>query len=190
MRRILIFGGLLVILILAAWWFLLMAPKSSDIADFNERRDALELEETTLRGRLGALEDLAAREGDFMVGLNDLRTSIPAFPNGAALIDQINDTALDAGVELRVFSPSPPVESQLVPGLFEITSTIGFEAPYFRALPFIFELEQLERLVRIDQISISQTAGEGGENILVVDLTATAFSLTDLAGQPAGGDAS
>lgn len=190
MRRLILFGALIVILVLVGWWFLLMAPKSSEIADFNDQRDALELEESTLQGRLGALEDLAAKEGDFAVGLNQLRTSIPVFPSGAALIDEINQIANDAEIELRVFNPSPPVPSQTVPGTFEISSTIAFEAPYFRALAFLFELEQLERLVRIDQISVSSVTDEGGETILVVDLTTSAFSLTDLIGSTATGEES
>lgn len=181
MRRGLILGILLVFIITAGWWFLLMSPKSADIADFNEERDVAQLEQSTLDGRRNTLAALAAREGDFLLGISEVQASIPATPDGAALIEDINNIAEASGVELLTFSPALPVES-VFPGLVEIQMQMTFEAPYFKVLSFLFALEDLERLVRVDQMAITSRILEDGTNLLSTSLTASAFSSSDLSG--------
>ena len=181
MRRTVLIGAGLFLIITAAWWFLFMSGKSGEISDFREQRAVAETEQLTLQARRDSLQALVDREGEFRIGLNELRTSIPAAPDGATLIENLNDIALAAGVDLLSLSPQVPVPS-VVPGLFEISIEMTFEGPYFRVLPLLLELENLPRLLRVDAISISANVLEDGTNLLSVSLTAIAFSLTDLDG--------
>lgn len=183
MRRGLIFGVLGVLVITAGWWFLFMAGKSTEISDFQDQEAAAQIEQSTLEARRNELQALAAKEGEFLLALSEIQNSIPALPDGAALIEDINSIAVDTGVDLLTLNPTPPVPS-VVEGLFEISTTIRFEAPYFKVLSVLFAIEDLERLVRVDQISIDSALDEDGTNILTVSMTATAFSLSDLAGAP------
>lgn len=183
MRRGLIFGLLGFLLITAAWWFLFMAPKSTEINDFNDERDAALLEQSTLESRRNELQALAAREGDFLLGISEVEASIPSAPDGAALIEDINRIAEESDVELLTFSPGLPAPST-IPGLVETQIQMTFEAPYFKVLSFLFALEDLERLVRVDQIAITSRVLEDGTNLLSTSITAAAFSQTDLAGSP------
>ncbi len=181
MRRTALIGGGLLLIVTAGWWFLFMSGKSSDINDFDEQTAIAETEQLTLQARRDSLETLAAKEGEFLVGLNELRTSIPVSPDGASLIETLNESALRADVDLLSLSPQLPGPS-VVPGLFEISIDMTFEGPYFKVLPLLLELENLPRLLRVDVISISANTLEDGTNLLSVSLTATAFSLTDLDG--------
>jgi Tfp pilus assembly protein PilO len=181
MRRGLILGLLLLVIITAGWWLLFMSSKSGEISEFNEQRDAARLEQSTLESRRSELAALAAREGDFLLGLSEVQASIPANPDGAALIEDINRLAEETGIDLLSFSPGLP-SAGTIEGLVEIQMTLTFEAPYFKVLSFLFALEDLERLVRVDQISITSALQEDGTNLLSTSLTATAFSLTDLGG--------
>ncbi len=181
MRRTVIIGVGLLVVITAAWWFLFMAGKSSDISDLNDQTEAAKTQELTLQARRDSLQALAAQEGEFRVGLSELRNSIPVFPDGATLIENLNDAALSADVDLLSLSPQFPVAS-VVPGLFEISIDMAFEGPYFNVLPLLSELENLPRLMRVDTINIGSTTLEDGTNLLSVSLTAVAFSLTDLEG--------
>ena len=183
MRRGLLLGLFLFLIITAAWWFLFMASKSTEISDFNEERDAARLEQTTLEGRRNELAALAAREGDFLLGISEVQSSIPATPDGAALIEDINRIVEDTNVDLLTFSPGLPTPST-IPGLVEIQMQMTFEAPYFKVLSFLFALEKLERLVRVDQIAITSRILEDGTNLLSTSLTASAFSQSDLSGAP------
>ena len=185
MRRGLLLGILLFFIITAGWWFLFMSPKSTEISDFNEERDAAQLEQSTLEARRDQLLSLAAREGDFLLGISEVQASIPATPDGAALIEDINQIAADADVELLTFSPSLPAAS-VIPGLVEIQMTMTVEAPYFKVLAFLFAIEDLERLVRVDEISVTASLDEDGTNVLTTTLSATAFSFNTLAGSPGG----
>ena len=181
MRRTVVIGVGLLLLITAGWWFLFMAEKSGDINDLNDQTDAARSQELTLQSRRDSLQALAARDGEFRVALGELQTSIPVFPDGATLIENLNASALNADVDLLSLSPQLPIPS-VVPGLFEIAIDMSFEGPYFKVLPFLLELENLPRLTRVDSINISSTPLEGGTNLLSVSLTAVAFSLTDLEG--------
>ena len=181
MRRGLILGVLLAFIITAGWWFLFMAPKSTEISDFNDERDTAQIEQSTLEGRRNQLAALAALEGEYLLGLSELQSSIPPTPDGAALIEDINNIAEASGVELLTFSPSQPAEST-VPGLVEIQMQMTFEAPYFKVLSFLFALEDLERLIRVDQVAITSRVLEDGTNLLSTSVTAAAFSLSDLSG--------
>ncbi|MGI9610047.1 MAG: type 4a pilus biogenesis protein PilO [Acidimicrobiia bacterium] len=179
MRRGLILGGLLLFIITAGWWFLFMSPKSSEIAEFNDQRDAAQLEQSTLEARRNELAALEAKEADFLLGISEVQASIPATPDGAALIEDINTLAETTGIDLLSFSPSVPGQSP-IEGLVEIQMTMTFEAPYFKVLSFLFALEDLERLVRVDQVSVTSTVLEDGTNLLSTSLTASAFSLSEL----------
>ena len=189
MRRVLILGILLFFIITAAWWFLFMSGKSAEISDFEDQTATANIEQQTLEARRNELQALAAKEGDYLLALGEIQNSIPAFPDGAALIEDINNIALETGVDLLTLSPSQPVASN-VEGLYEISTIIRFEAPYFKVLGVLFAIEDLERLVRVDQMSVDASLDEDGTNILSVDLTATAFSQTGLAaaGVDAGTD--
>lgn len=181
MRRGLILGVLLFIIITAGWWFLFMSGKSSEIGDFDDQTATARIEESTLQARLTQLEALAAKEGDFLLAVSEIQRSIPQLPNGAAFIEDINGIAEETDVELLALSPNPPIPST-IEGLFEISTTIRFQAPYFKALSVLFALEDLERLVRVDGITIDSTLEDDGTNLLSVTLTATAFSFSDLGG--------
>ena len=184
MRRAVILGALLFLIVTAAWWFLLMSAKSSDINDLDEQRATAESTELNLISQRDQLEALAAREGEYSMGLGELRTSIPIAPDGASLIERFNEAVIEADVDLISLSPQIPVPSR-VPGLFEISIEMSFEGPYFKVLPLLLELESLPRLVRIDSITVNATPLEDGTNLLSVSLTAVAFSLTDLDGSVA-----
>jgi Tfp pilus assembly protein PilO len=183
MRRGLLFGILGLLVITAAWWFLFMAPKSGEISDFNEERDAALIEQRTLEARRDELAALAAREGEFLLGISEVQASIPVMPDGAALIEDINRIATESDIELLTLSPGLPTPST-IPGLFEIQLQMSFEAPYFKVLAFLFALEEQERLVRVDQIAITSRVLDDGTNLLSTSLTGSAFSQTDLAGSP------
>lgn len=184
MRRGLILGVLLAVLVLVGWWLLLMAPKSSDIADFDEQREIAAGEATALTAQRNQLEELAAKQGDFELALAQLRLAIPDRPDGAALIEDITQIGVEADVDLISLSPALPGPSS-IPGLVEITTEMTIEGSYFRVLSFLLALEQLERIVRVDAIAIASTEAADGTNLLSVTLTASAFSRSDLTGTPA-----
>lgn len=181
MRRGLLLGILVFFIITAGWWFLFMSPKSSEISELNDELDAARLETSTLQSRLDELKALEAQEGEFLLGIAEVQSSIPATPDGAALIEDINQIAEDTDVDLLTFSPGLPLPST-IPDLVEIQIQMTFEAPYFKVLSFLFALEDLERLVRVDQISITSRLLEDGTNLLSTSLTASAFSQADLSG--------
>ena len=153
MRRTLLIVVLLLLVVTAAWWFLFMAGKSSEISDFEDQTATARIEESTLQARKDELQALAAREGEFLLALGEIEKSIPQLPDGAAFIEDINRIAEETDVELLALSPNPPISST-IEGLFEISTTIRFQAPYFKVLSVLFALEDLERLVRVDSITI------------------------------------
>ncbi len=100
MRRGLILGILGAFIITAAWWFLFMSGKSTEINDLNDQTATAQIEQSTLESRRTELQALAASEGDYLLGLSQIQNSLPTFPDGAALIEDINNIAVETGVDL------------------------------------------------------------------------------------------
>ena len=67
--------------------------------------------------------------------------------------------------------------------LFEIALNVNVSGEYFRVLQFLFDIEDLDRLVRVDQIAIeSRFEPETATNFLNVNFGARAFSTSALPG--------
>ena len=180
MRRGLILGLLVLFLITAGWWFLFMSPKSGEISEFNDQ---------TGRGQARAVDARVPSQ----------RTGGPGSQGGRLSARDIGGAGLDSRHarrrrphrghqqprrdnrhRLALLQPERSRCRVPIEGLVEIQMTMTFEAPYFKVLSFLFALEELERLVRVDQISITSTILEDGTNLLSTSLTASAFSLSEL----------
>ncbi len=155
MRRsaiLLIVAGFL--LITAAWWFLLIAPKNRAITDANDRLAVAMDEEIVLVQSIQRLESIKSNELQYLAAINEVETNIPNEPQLDVFIEDITFLAEQAGVELSGISTAVPVESGTTPGLFEMTVSLSVDGEYFEILGFLFGLEDLERLVKVQSLSL------------------------------------
>ena len=160
MRRGIIFGAIAIaVVVTALWWLFIVSPRNEEIDDINQRLDAAEAQEDSLQTQIRQLTSIKDQEVSYLFAIGQMETSIPESPEEAAFIDQINFLADRTGVDLMSLTLAPPTQpiEEGASG-FEIPTRISVEGQYFEVLGFLYGLEALERLVRVDTLNISPQA--------------------------------
>lgn len=180
MRRI----GLLVILgmlfITAAWWMFLVSPRNSRIAELGDELVVAQDTEQRLRVQVRQLEEIRDREVEYLAALGQLEALIPERPLLDEFIEAIFALTNDSGVDLLTLTPSLPAAAGEETDLRDIAITAQIEGEFFEVLGFLFGLNEMDRLVRVDGISVSSSVDESGVTILSTGVQMTLFTLADL----------
>ena len=177
-RAPLILAVLGVLLVTFAWWAFLISPRNSQISDIDREKQAAVDTESRLRAQIVQLQEIRDREVEYLAAMRRLDSLIPERPLLEEFIEQIDQLALDTGVDLKTLSPSLPtplVESELR----EILVSMQIDGRFFEVVGFLFGLNDMERLARVDAISVSSSTNEQGTS-LSVTLEVRLFTLADV----------
>lgn len=153
------------ILVAAVWWVFFISPKNSDISEIEGQTETAQNAELGLRAQLSQLQAIADSELTFRTALGELDSAIPENPDIADFIEAVNLLALESGVELISISPAQPAAIEGAQ-YFEIGLNMSLEGQYFEILGFLFGLSDMERLVRVDGISLAATATEAVDEVV------------------------
>jgi len=160
MRRGIVLGAIVAALaVTALWWLFVVSPRNEEVADINAQLDAAEAREDSLRTQIRQLTSIKDQEVSYLFAIGQMETSIPENPEEAAFIDQVNFLADRTGVDLTNLTLAPPT-SPIEEGAsgFEIPTRIAVQGQYFEVLGFLYGLEAMERLVRVDSLNLSPQA--------------------------------
>ena len=180
MRRVALFGFFGALLLLVAWWFLFISPRNTQIDEAKSDLIAAQSDESRLRGQIAALQDISDSEVEYLAGIGTLETLIPAEPLLDQFIEEINELAIATGVELSTLAPSVPSLVQESADLRQITVVTNLEGTFFDVMGFLFGLTEMDRLVRVDGVTLSSVTDEAGNTVLTVTLEMNLFTLSDL----------
>lgn len=190
-------GVTLGVLVLAAvaYYIVFFSEISSKIASAKQR-------ELTLKGELGKaqtaevayqqdLEELARRRERE----RELNKVLPPSTEYPAFLSSVQSVANSSGISLTAWSPQPEVKREYyarVPMKLEISGR------FHQIAKFFYGIGQSDRIMNIENISITQPATRDSDVFLQVQALATAFrsleetesakSPRDRRGQAAGGD--
>jgi Tfp pilus assembly protein PilO len=152
-----IIGGAL--LLIVAWYFLLFAPTSNDLNDTRDEVTAAERQQQELENSIRRLKELSANQTQQEADLRTLRAAIPPTPDLGAFILQANEIATASGIDWLSISPSPPAANTSGANS-TIALSIQVDGGFFQVLDYLNRLEDLDRLVIVDDVSVS-SGGEG-----------------------------
>ncbi len=183
--------GLIVVLL--AWNMFFYGPAGNEVDDAREARDTAQVERDELAEDVAALEALAANQPDFEVVRDKFNSMIPEQTDLAAFIVQANDIAEDSGLFWINIAPAEPTPG--ASGASEIAMTIQLEGGYYQVLDYLNQLEDLQRIVVIDAITVDASGaaegeGEGGNvslsgaPTLSVNLSARMFTQATFVARP------
>ncbi len=158
-RTKLLLGFLVLILITVLWFVFFFSPRRDAIAAADAEYDNAILRESTLRTRLSTLQGIKDNELSYLFAIGEMEASIPTTPQADAFIEDITFLAESTGVELSSISLTPPVADPLTGG-FEVPIAISIEGEYFEILGFLYGIEALNRLVRVDGIGLTPMPAE------------------------------
>ncbi|MCJ7726140.1 MAG: type 4a pilus biogenesis protein PilO, partial [Acidimicrobiia bacterium] len=157
-RRLLAFGPLFFLLISVLWYFFLLSPRNAKISELDNQLQTAIAEGDALRIAAVALREVQENDVAFLAAIGKMEAGIPEEAELAVFIEEVTALAEATGVSLQSLSPSEPTASPDMP-LYEITVTLAMEGESFELLGFLFGLDDLERIVVVQAVSI--TAGGG-----------------------------
>lgn len=185
-QRSFVVGAVAAVLVVVLWWMFVFSGMRSEASDVDDDIDAARQERSSLEAQLRQLEELEANSAETEAVLTELRDMLPQVPDLATFIEQANLLGQSAGVNWVSVSPSPPIQQ----GSVAVTQmSIEVEGGYFQVLEYLRQLEDLQRLVVVDGVSLAvgtATDTGGGDvppvnldfaPILHASLTARMFSL-------------
>ncbi|HUG74269.1 MAG TPA: type 4a pilus biogenesis protein PilO [Acidimicrobiia bacterium] len=182
MARKPILVGLLLLLLGVVWWFFFFSPKVARVDELRADLQVAQDEELRLRARVADLQSVAELEPEYRGALDSLSVVIPDDPELDEIIDSLYDLALRSRVELLSLVPGYPSEPSDGEGLRSIVVTTRLTGEYFEVVNFLFGVNDLPRLARVDAIALS--VGADGEGGLGVSLQIRFFTLSGLLPEP------
>ena len=173
-------GVLVLILLTVAWWLFIFGPKREAIAAANAELEGALLRQSTLQTRVAQLQEIKDNELSYMFAIGQMESSIPATPQADTFIEDMTFLADSTGVELISITLAPPATSPDSAG-FEVQVALSVEGEFFEVLGFLYGVEALDRLVRVDSVGLTPlgpaanvTASDA--EILGADLTMRIFT--------------
>jgi Tfp pilus assembly protein PilO len=174
-RRTLLIGVGAALGVLLIWYFLLWSPRGAAIDKASKRREAAESQAQELQAELNRLQEAKQNEAALRAQVEELRQAIPDEPNLAQFILDTNDAATQSGIDFLSISPTPPTPPQPQEGPpppAQIALSINVTGGYFQVLDFVNRLTDLTRIVVIDGLTVSPSAGQD----LSVQITGRMFT--------------
>jgi Tfp pilus assembly protein PilO len=162
--RLLAIGLGAAVVITAAWYFALWKPKGHDLDTAKANEAAAESRASQAQTRLNHLKRLEANATVLEADRVKFAAAIPTADELDNFLHQVNDRATKAGVDFVTISPTPPAAGG-APGASG-PSAVGLQmqvtGDYFAILRFLEQLRDGERLVTVENFSLSKS-GEGNQ---------------------------
>ena len=169
-------GVLAAVLVLAVWWMFVFSPVRSDASKVDTEIESAQADTKSLEAENAQLEDLEARAPELQADVDRLNAAVPTTPELASFIDAANALGVETGVTWVSVSPTPPATA----GASDtVQLSMELEGGYFQVLDYLNRLENMPRLVVVDQVSLSSkdaTATSSGPASLTASLTGRIFS--------------
>jgi Tfp pilus assembly protein PilO len=175
MRKFLL-GALVAILITAVWYFFVVGP-------INERKDiaqtdleTAESQEFTLRTTLSRLQKIEENQLEYATAIGQLQTAMPRL---AELIDDLSFLADENGIVLANISFATPT---LAPDtdIYVIGASMSIEGQYFEILGFLYGAAELDRVMTIENLSMTPGADDAGFHSMSASLSGSVYTTSDL----------
>ena len=174
-RARIIVGVVGAVVVCLLFFLFFIRPRQSELARVEEDIVAAQNENQTLRAELQNLEALQERAPQLNALIDEIRGFVPERHETANLIFQIQEAANISGVgflQITPELPKPPLEQA---PLAELRVTIRARGGYFSLQDFIRRLYDLDRALRIDNLSLTAlTEGEEVDTEGRIELVATA----------------
>lgn len=189
-------GALAVGLIVVAWYMMVYSKAKDDVSSTKSKVSAAQQEQDELAGKKKQLEKLEDQGPEIEAKLQALQTAVPAQPELAKFIDEVDALGAQAGIDWVSVAPTEPTS---VNGVGTIPLTMQVDGDYFKVIDYLDKVEGMSRLVVFDTISVKEgttsdgavggTGGLVGLNGPKLSATLTGRMFTQAVPTPAPGTA-
>jgi Tfp pilus assembly protein PilO len=167
-----IVGGLL---LCVAVYFLLVRSKQGELDTLNESIAAETARTAQLEAELARLRDLQRQAPQLQAELDRFRDLVPGNHETPNLVFQIDEAAKESGIKFVDITPELPKAPPEGAPLAEVRLTLGAEGGYFALQDFVRRLYDLDRALRIDNITMAGTENPDGTTTITLTVIARVF---------------
>lgn len=161
--------------VLAAWWMLLWSPQTEALESARSDKTAAEQQQSELELRLARLAAAKAEAADSAEELAALEAAVPEDAALPEFLLAVDEAAERAGATFVAVSPQPPQLPPTGGAVALVNASIQVEGGYRSVLAFLDELMAMDRVVLVDDISVTPQE-ENGDPALVVALGVSLFT--------------
>lgn len=155
MRRQYIIAGVGGLALFAVFFLFLIKPTSTKISTTRTEVSSARSEGQSLRLQLQTLRAAQKDAPAIQARLARFNVLLPSEPDLPTLIRQLQTASDDSGIELNSIAPSPPATLAGSPGISTMQIVLQIRGGYFRLESFLARLELLQRVVEVQNLSIS-----------------------------------
>ena len=180
------------LLVCLIFYFVAIRGQQSDLGTVRDEIEAAENQTLTLQAQLAQLRDLQARAPQLEAQLQEIRQLVPTDDQVPNFIYLLQNAADQSGVTLTQIQPELPRQPPEGAPLAQVRAQIGASGGYFAIQDFMRRLYDLDRAVRIDNITLAGAEGAtaGSSEIDLTMATRVFFELPGAGGAataPEGG---
>jgi Tfp pilus assembly protein PilO len=175
-RNAIIIGAVAIVAIILVWYLALYSPLNDDLSAAQTELTTEQKRTDDLQADLARLKAQEKNSTQQAALLRRLDAAVPEQPDLAEFILQANEIASESGISFLSIAPAPPAAGT---GASVIGLTISIQGSFFQLEDYLRLLENLERLVIVDGITISSSTGtesSGDGTTLSVTLTGRMFT--------------
>lgn len=165
-RNTLIFGVLIILVVVAGYYFLLLSPLRAEFATRTEERESKEAQLQQLQQEVAELEAIADNAPEIERQLLELSKRVPTQPEVPSFILQVEEISEAAGVSQLSIQPGEAGPPEGGGDFSSIPITMTFEGTYEQLQDFMVRMQNLVRLVAVNEVSYEEAEQEGEETTL------------------------
>jgi len=168
-------------LLVAAYWFMFYQSVYESLSKVEEETKAVQTEVSEKQRVAANLPKFEAEVERLNVELKKALSELPDEKEIPELLERIADKAKGSGLDVQLFRPKVEQRKDFYA---EVPVEIEVQGGYHQVATFFDEVSRLERIVNIDQFSISEPKnGEQGRNMKIA-LVANSFRFLEEAERP------
>lgn len=153
-RLILVTIGVLVFCLLL--YMFVIRPRQEELTKVEGQVDTALTEQEQLEQQLAVLRDLQDRAPDLQADLEEIRGLVPKSAEIPNFIFQVQEAGNLSGVEVVQIQPELPKQPPEGAALAEVRTVIRAHGGYFAIQDFVRRLYDLDRALRIDNITLGE----------------------------------
>jgi Tfp pilus assembly protein PilO len=178
MRARILLGGLLAVLVGVGFYFLVLAPIAQNTEEIEAQTASEVQREATLMTERNRLLRVQEAELQYIDAVGELEASIPTSPNQSELINALEALATESAVGWQGATFAQPATNE-DGGYNEIQLNVQVTGQYFELLGYLYGMEELDRLIRINSAAFAPSVEENQVE-LAVTINATAFTTGEI----------
>lgn len=164
-RAPLIAGAVALVLAILLIVFLVL-PKMHAVDEAKTTLSAAEAQQATLGSQLQALQQAQNDADANRAVIENVQRQIPPTADEPGFILLLSNAATRAGIKLWQFTPATPTFNAAT-GLTEIPVTFTVKGNYFALAEFLFNLETLPRVAKVQTATIASAGADGTTTTII-----------------------